>query len=160
MALSEPIRRLLLTWARRRMRRAPDRIIGTRYLRRWHIIPRNPVCNVYLHEFQGSDDDRALHDHPWSSCSIILDGWYLEHKPAYADDPAGTTVCNLRDTGDITLRGPKAAHRIEIMKTPALTLFITGWRRREWGFWCPKGWRHWKQFTDPDNPDQIGPGCD
>jgi len=30
---------------------------------------------------------------------------------------------------------------------------------REWGFACPKGWVHWKDFTDPDNPGQVGPGC-
>ena len=49
-------------------RRAPDFVIGgsdNPYLLRWFLIPRNPVFNVYLHKFMRSDDDRALHTHPW-----------------------------------------------------------------------------------------------
>ena len=30
------------------------------------------------------------------------------------------------------------------------SLFITGPVIREWGFHCPNGWRHWKQFTVRD----------
>ena len=43
------------------------KVIGKNYLSRWHIIPRNRYFNIYLHKFVGSDDDRALHDHPWRS---------------------------------------------------------------------------------------------
>ncbi|WP_287865143.1 hypothetical protein [Achromobacter sp.] len=48
-------------------RRPPDFVIGDAadpYLRRGWIISRNPVFNLYLHQFLRSDDDRALHDHP------------------------------------------------------------------------------------------------
>ena len=44
--------------------RPPDRIIGGKdnpYLLRWHVVPRNPQQNIYLHHFLRSDDDRALH---------------------------------------------------------------------------------------------------
>jgi hypothetical protein len=61
--------------------RAPDVIIGGHdnpYLLRWFIIPRNPIFNIYLHQFLRSDDDRALHDHPWPWCSILLRGSYAE----------------------------------------------------------------------------------
>ena len=47
------------------MTRAPDFVIGADYLRRWWVIPRNDSQNVYLHDIRKSDDDRALHDHPW-----------------------------------------------------------------------------------------------
>ena len=30
------------------------------YLRRWWLIPRNRIFNVYLHHFMRSDDDRVL----------------------------------------------------------------------------------------------------
>lgn len=153
------IRKPLLALCRLRMRMAPSKTIGQNYLRRWHIIPRNPLFNVYLHEFSGSDDDRALHDHPWWSCSLILDGWYIEHVPLYKNNPAGTNVPKFRDTGAITFRNATAAHRIQILQRPAITLFITGPRRREWGFWCKNGWRHWRKFTDPKDPGQIGRGC-
>lgn len=68
-------------------RRAPDVVIGEvhrPYLLRWWVIPRNPVFNVYLHRFMRSDDDRALHDHPWSNLSILLRGSYGEHTIALA----------------------------------------------------------------------------
>ena len=49
------------------------------YLWRWHVIPRNRWFNIYLHKFAHGDDDRALHDHPWRSWSLLLDGRYREH---------------------------------------------------------------------------------
>lgn len=48
------------------------------YLSRWHILPRNPWFNIYLHKFVHGDDDRALHDHPWRSWSLLLSGRYRE----------------------------------------------------------------------------------
>jgi hypothetical protein len=64
------------------MTREPDKVImpdGHKVaMRRWHLIPRNPVFNVFLHHIVESDDDRALHDHPWISLSVILDDSYVE----------------------------------------------------------------------------------
>ena len=38
------------------------------------------MFNLYLHEFSRSDDDRALHDHPWLfNLSVLLSGTYVEH---------------------------------------------------------------------------------
>lgn len=37
---------------------------------------------VKLHHILRSDDDRDLHDHPWSFLSIVLKGGYFEHRPA------------------------------------------------------------------------------
>jgi hypothetical protein len=62
--------------------RKPDLVIGgdaNPYLRRWYVIPRNPVFNIYLHEIVRSDEDRALHCHPWINLSILLEGSYVEH---------------------------------------------------------------------------------
>jgi hypothetical protein len=61
----------------RAQRRSPDFVIGgdeRPYLLRWWVIPRNKVFNVYLHLFLRSDDDRALHDHPWANASMLLRG--------------------------------------------------------------------------------------
>ena len=140
------------------------------YLLRWWIIPRNRFFNVYLHKFLRSDDDRALHDHPWASCSIILAGGYLEHLP--------DGVVKHRRPGRITFRTATQAHRIELTRTPcggiygpapytrarvAWTIFITGPKVREWGFACPNGWRHWRDFvgvpTGEAKGNEIGPGC-
>jgi len=134
------------------MRRNPDFVIGeptAPYMRRWWIIPRNRFANIYLHEFLRSDDDRALHDHPWLNASVLLRGHYWEHT---------ATGVALRIAGDIAFRLPTTAHRIEI-SAPCVTLFLTGPRVREWGFHCPNGWVHWQKFTMPTAHGQIGRGC-
>lgn len=140
-------------------RRAPDVIIGgvaDPYLRRWFLIPRNRFFNIYLHQFMRSDDDRALHDHPWWNLSILLRGRYVEHTIS----AGGINIRTERKAGGIKLRRAGAAHRIELHDGPCWTLFVTGPRLREWGFHCPRGWVHWRVFTNPaDNGATIGRGC-
>lgn len=141
--------------------RRPDFVIGADYLRRWFILPRNPWLNIYLHRINKSDDDRALHDHPWWNCSIVLTGGYHEVMPAHGDPLSQDTRTRWRGPGSIVLRRAKAAHRLVVDEGDhAWTLFITGPRIRQWGFWCPQGWRHWKDFTSPDDSSQTGRGCE
>lgn len=140
-------------------RRLPDVVIGGNdrpYLRRWWIIPRNRFFNVYLHQFLRSDDDRALHDHPWINCSLLLSGFYVEHTI----NAGGVHRRTVRTAGDLKIRGARAAHRIEV-SAPCWTLFITGPVMRDWGFHCPDaGWVHWRDFTNPaDGGATIGRGC-
>lgn len=142
-------------------RRPPDVVIGGHerpYLRRWWVIPRNRFLNVYLHEFLRSDDDRALHDHPWANCSFLLRGRYMEHTIA----EGGVHHRRVLVAGDVRLRlSGTFAHRIELIDGPCWTLFITGPRYRQWGFHCPdQGWVHWQRFTAADDPGDIGKGCD
>jgi hypothetical protein len=142
-------------------KRAPNLIIGSEartYLRRWYLIPRNRFFNVYLHHFCASDNDRALHDHPWVNLSILLRGSYVEHR-------LGNRVTR-RSAPALVLRRPATAHRIELdidldgMPQPVWTLFITGPRVRDWGFLCPQGWRHWRDFTAGEHGETVGKGCD
>lgn len=139
-------------WAMQIMATPADYEIGTEYLRRWWIVPRNLACNVYLHEFSGSDDDRAMHDHPWDNTSYILSGRYIEHTPAGRF---------LRQEGDVVQRRATDQHRIEVFEgePPVLTLFITGPKVREWGFHCPQGWVHWQEFCAPGDSSKVGRGC-
>lgn len=139
--------------------RKPDFVIGdpaAPYMLRWWLIPRNPVFNIYLHRMLRSDDDRALHDHPWVSLSLCLMGRLIEH------DLKGQ---RLIEAGQWRWRGAGYAHRLEIIDLPvdaeggAWTLFVTGPRIREWGFLCPKGWRHWREFCAPSAKGQVGRGC-
>jgi hypothetical protein len=157
-----------------KLARQPDFIIGgadNPYLRRWYLTPwsnwprgsqatgfmdrlRRRLPNVYLHEVLRSDDDRALHDHPWWNLSIILLGYYFEHTIA----AGGVNRAATRISGDLKLRAPRAAHRLEVLE-PCTTLFITGPKVRDWGFHCPQGWRPWQQFVAADNPGKPGRGC-
>lgn len=140
-------------------RRPPDFIIGGKeqpYMLRWWITPRNRWFNVYLHHFLRSDDDRALHDHPWFNMSILLAGRYTEHTIS----AGGVNHKKVFAAGAIKLRGPRYAHRVELTDGPCWTLFITGPRVREWYFHCPNGLRHWKEFVDSRDSGAIGKGCE
>lgn len=140
-------------------RRQPDFIIGGAerpYLRRWWLIPRNPIFNVYLHEFRRSDDDRALHDHPWFNVSLLLAGRYSEETIR----AGGIHRRRMMGPGSLRVRAPWTAHRVELQPGERCwSLFVTGPRVREWGFHCPAGWVHWRRFTDPNDTGRVGPGC-
>lgn len=140
-------------------RRPPDFIVGGKddpYLMRWWVIPRNRFFNIYLHHFLRSDDDRALHDHPWWNLSILLRGEYTEHTIA----AGGVHRAVVRLAGQFKFRGAKSAHRIELHNGPCWTLFLTGPTLRTWGFHCPRGWRPWKEFVDDRDSGKVGRGCE
>lgn len=138
-------------WADGIMERDPDFVIGADYLRRWWVIPRNEQCNVYLHVIRKSDDDRAMHDHPWANTSYVIAGRYIEHTPEGSF---------LRKAGDVIERPANALHRIELVPGwYATSLFITGPKVREWGFQCEHGWVHWQDFTAEDDSSRTGRGC-
>lgn len=174
-------------WARSRraimarVARKPDLCIGgdkDPYLRRWYLLPRNRFFNVYLHNFLRSDEDRALHDHPWNWCSIILKGSYLEICGTRENSVA--RGFHARTRGTIRTGRATDLHRVELYSEwqgndargnpmfrykPVWTVFITGPRIREWGFQCPNGWVPWRKFLgEPDNAKTSsasrGPGCD
>lgn len=137
-----------------RLPRKPDFIIGPHdapYLRRWWVIPRNRFFNVYLHNILQNDDDRALHDHPWVNCSILLKGRYREITPKGAF---------IRRRFWPYFRRAVASHRLEIIDGGVWSLFITGPVIREWGFHCPNGWRPWREFVDARDKGQVGRGCE
>ena len=156
-------------------RRPPDFVIGEErdpYLRRWWLLPRNPVFNIYLHHFMRSDDDRALHDHPWINVSVLLRGSYLEVTPRHPRHYPEilSTRLTMRSADHWRLRFaarlPSAAHRVALLTdsegrpVPVWTLFITGPRVREWGFLCPKGWRPWQKFVEnTPGGNKTGRGC-
>lgn len=145
------IRKLILALAPRLIAigqsRAPDFVIG-----------EHSPGGDYLHLILRSDDDRALHDHPWINLSVLLSGYYVEHSIL----AGGINRRVRRDAGDLKLRLPSAAHRLEVEEGAACwTLFITGPRLRPWGFHCPQaGFTPWRKFTAEGRPGDVGPGCD
>ncbi|GBE68260.1 hypothetical protein MFM001_47220 [Mycobacterium sp. MFM001] len=137
-------------WVALLLRRQPHQIIGNHdapYLQRWYLIPHNRVINLYLHKFLSSDDDRALHDHPWWFASLILRGQYIE---------VSQHGRRRRRPGSVAFRPATFRHRVELIRDshripacddmnpkqsrekPCWTVILTGPRRRGWGFWCPR----------------------
>lgn len=168
-------------------RNHPDQRIGTNddpYLDRWFIIKKNRWFNIYLHHFHRSDDDRALHDHPWLfNMSWVLKGGYSEIK--FADKlPRVLPTSGAYDSGEslpatmtvavpegtFKIRWGRAPHRVVLKRLNKIgwrfgkryeqdvwTLFITGPKVFEWGFWCPKRRVPWRRFTGADG--MRGQGC-
>jgi hypothetical protein len=133
------------------------------YMQRWWRVPRNWAMNIYYHIVRRSDDDRALHDHPWWNFSIVLDGGYFEHEIK----EGGIQTRTWYGPGHMRFRWHgKKAHRLELelqtvadtrladyryvgngdsvdvtavnpkkeIEVPATTIFITGPVLRRWGF--------------------------
>jgi hypothetical protein len=122
--------------------RIPSKVIGTDYLTRWYVMPRNRLFNVYLHHVTGDDPDINLHDHPWVfNSSIVLRGRILEEMPGKD---------RVLEIGSFTTRLGRAPHRLLLDTPDSLTLFITGPKIRKWGFYTPTGWSNSKTYLRAD----------
>lgn len=85
-----------------------------------------------------------------------------------------------REPGDLVFRRAAMPHRIELDRSavihsthdlavvvkgpevPAISLFVMTGDVREWGFHCPRGWQHWKEYTNfarDGNSGTVGRGC-
>jgi hypothetical protein len=151
-------------WIKQLFSGKPHHIIGNDpdnpYMLRWYLIPRNKYFNLYLHKFLRSDDDRALHDHPWWFISFILKGSYREltENKVYH-----------RNRFSFAFRKAEHKHRVILYTVhntvfysqfiPVWTVVLTGSKVRNWGFWCPKGFVPWQEFTDPKDSGIAGKGC-
>jgi hypothetical protein len=139
-------------WIALLVRRQPHQVIGEHdapYLLRWFLIPHNPIANIYLHKFLRSDNDSALHDHPWAFLSVILGRGYKEITKG---------GIRLRRPGSIALRRATHRHRVSLSRNaagseiPCWTVIVTGPRLRQWGFWCTQSSPHpdkfipWREF--------------
>jgi hypothetical protein len=154
------------------VKRKPDLIIGPAsnpYLMRWHVL-RLFGYQLSIHKTVRDDDDRALHDHSGWNISVILRGGYLEW---FTPPGASPVNCIWRGVGSIVFRRATTPHRLTLSRhihdgvpVAAWSLWLRGPPTREWGFHCPKGWRHWKEYclvpdySKPGATSEIGKGCD
>lgn len=147
--------------------RAPDLIIGNpMQTLRWHLIQWRGF-QLALHCWLKSDDDRALHDHSADNWSFILSpqGYYEvigPHNPSEFEFAAIKT----RRAWIPYFRKAETPHRVLLCDDrPVWTLWLRFPPRRQWGFWCPKGWRHWREYVaereyhSPGSTSTVGRGC-
>jgi hypothetical protein len=133
--------------------RDPDLVIapdGNPYLYRWHVTPPKGPANVYLHVQVADDPERPLHDHPWDNTSVILSGGYKEIMSLSAGEPQPkSTTTFYRSKGDVIFRRAAWPHRLFLLHgwKYTMTLFTTGPKVREWGFWYPRGWIPYTEVT-------------
>jgi len=142
-------------------------IKGVLYMRRWRFFP-DWLPGARVHNILQSDDDRALHDHPFSFLTIILRGGYYE----YLADGSKT----WHGPGSILWRPAVTAHRVELKTLcdperaggpcdpdvcalqPAWTFVFRSRYFREWGFHTKAGWVHNRQFVQKREGNHIDQG--
>lgn len=131
-------------------RRCPLRVIyceGGEYLMRHYVFGDDGVLGhwpegtkarlawlpfvVYLHEFKQPDEDRDLHNHPWStSYSLLLVGGYDEER--FVGDGVGVRKLG---PGRVNVIRRDDYHRVvRLHGASTWTLFVTGKYVGTWGF--------------------------
>lgn len=124
-------------------------------LTRYYLTPDWPIA-VYLHQFHASDEDRALHDHPYSFITILLSSGYWEHvaETVWAHDSYHgdcpqryERIARVwRRRFSILFRRAEHKHRVELEKAPTWTMVIRFKKRRMWGFHTKDGWVDWRKY--------------
>ena len=127
---------------------------GSPYIKRWRIL-ETPWFGIFVHKILRSDSDRHLHDHPWNFLTILLKGDYIEELGSVKNNVLMSVDIIERKRWSIIRHKAEDLHRITLKEKrtvkdfclnlnpkPVWTLFITGRKRREWGFQTEKGWVH------------------
>lgn len=145
------------------MKRAADLVIGPEhdpYMHRWMLKKWRNGVQLALHKIWRSDDERAPHDHVGWNVSVLLTGPYIEILFE------GTKEISRHKRWPLIpyFRQATQLHRL-VTTRPVWTLWLRGPHIREWGFFCPRGWRHWTIFVaerdfDATGSSTIGRGCD
>lgn len=101
-----------------------------------HVSPIGWLPSIRIHRIKKSDDDRALHDHPWKFVTFILKGGYYEVRPFSAPGgPKGGTMTRWYGPGSILVRKHTDFHRLIVHEGgEAWTMFCTGKYMHKWGF--------------------------
>lgn len=108
--------------------------------------------------------------------------WEVVPRPNISQDPMIARRGNVADVakvfrpeGSITFRRAETPHRVVLLRAypsermvpreemrpvEAVTLFFTGFRRRDWFFYCAKGPVPWQVFTSSRDRGAVGRGCE
>lgn len=112
---------------------------------------------VRVHEIVASDDDRALHDHPWDYWSLILHGGYTEISSAgrvwYG--PGSFIRHKAEHRHRLRLERPRHpafpnAYVLTGPPVPCLTLFVMFRKRQSWGFFVDGEKINWRDYRAAD----------
>lgn len=90
------------------------------------------LFSIRLHEWYRSDDKRHFHDHPWHFATIVLRGSYVDVSESGRD---ALTRWSVR------FRKATHAHYVEVPVSGCVTLLVTTYKIREWGFWVKEQFR-------------------
>ena len=123
---------------------------GAPYMLRWYLDGVG-AGRRYLHRMLENDLDHP-HDHPWDSLGWVVRGTLIEEwwDNGEAARAGASPHREVLEPGRLALRPAHHVHRLLIApgESDAVTVFCTGAKRREWGFWTPSGWVHWREYTE------------
>jgi hypothetical protein len=117
------------------------------YLERYYLLGgpseegefADAPLTVMLHRFVRSDEDSALHSHPWEqSVSFVLAGGYSEERRvATRLAQAIRYDVERRDVPPFSFNFIAADdfHRVDLFEKDAWTLFVTARKIGSWSFW-------------------------
>jgi hypothetical protein len=118
---------------------------------------------VFIHQFHRSDDDVALHNHPWQwAISLILAGGYREERRVTKSRkgltrPGDVDFYHLEAhevetfeyrPGAINVLTSETFHRVDLLEDDAWSLIFVGPKFSSWGFWTRDGGEFvpWRAF--------------
>jgi len=112
------------------------------YMARWHVIREDSLASrvlewltgyssIRLHRIMRADNDRDLHNHPFSYRTFVLQGFYAEERQAVQDSTLTQWLCS----GDTVSTDAASFHRIaDVSYTGVWTLFCMTRDAGTWGF--------------------------
>lgn len=122
-----------------------DQVIGRAecpYLHRRNIYLG--LWSLRYHIFHNSDEDRALHNHPWAFWTFPI----VPYDEIYSDEN-GTERRRKVKPWRLHLRRHGFKHRvIKNDDKPARTFIFTCRKKSSWGFFGPNGFVNWRVWGD------------
>jgi hypothetical protein len=114
------------------------------YLKRL-ILWMGPLGNIRLHKFYRSDEEEALHDHPWPFVTFPL-STYREWI-----EVDSKRVLNTVKRFRFHYRPAEYTHAVVVDK-PGFTLVWAAHKGRSWGFWKNGIFTPWRKWFDQHPP--------
>jgi len=130
---------------------------GKPYLLRCYLKHGGILPGIYLHYFFAGDEERHLHNHPWKkSRSFILTCGYTEERLAFA--PNGGLFVETFERKPFTWNKitSKDFHRVKLSQGNPWTVFISGKKFQDWGFFDVETSRYVSHLDHFDNTKETG----
>lgn len=106
------------------------------------LLPRAFGRRVVLHRIHREDQDRHMHDHPWSAASfLVVSGGYVEQRL-----DGETLVERALRPGDINRLTASTWHRVTYVAPDTWTVGILGDRVQDWGFRVDGAKVPWREY--------------
>lgn len=129
---------------------------GKPYLLRCYLKHGGVFPGIYLHYFYVGDEERHLHNHPWkNSRSFILTCGYAEERLEWH---SGEPVVQeyIRKPFTWNKISSRDFHRVKLINGNPWTIFISGKKMQDWGFFDPYTKKFVNHLNHFENTKETG----